>query len=487
MAMKILNLILILISFFIYTQSIQKSFAEIKNFSDTAEVNQLNYQAFKSRLINPDITISEANRALKLAVKINFINGIAESYRVIGVGNSYKNSVDIAIENYMNALSYFKRNKNLEGEAKVYNNIGNLYRDIDYSKSLENFEKSLLIATKLNIKDLIAGLKLNIGTAYQQRKNYSKALTFYQESLSMFESLNNKIGTIQSHQNLGVLYLNLRDFKNAEVHLIDALKNSKEEKLNNSIAAINLTLSSVHIAQNRFEEAEKIIAEGLKYAILLKDSKLIHNYTLTSFELENKRKNYYQALMYLRKAYREDSARYVNNISDKISLLEAQHIQLEKQKENELTIARQKNTQLFLWASIAIALMAFFVILLLIKIVRKSSYNNRELSRLNIEISKQKDDLDRINQNLEEIIEDRTRDIKIKNKKLSEYSSHLSHQIRSPVASLKGLMLLEKDNLIEKNELVEQIGKCIYDLDDKIININETLNNPLKSSLMSED
>jgi len=487
MVIQMLNLILIFISLFTYTPGIQKSSLNIILISDTTTVIQLNSEAFRSRLINPDITISEANKALKLAVKINYINGIAESYRVIGVGNSYKNSIDTAIENYLNALSYFKRNKNLQGEAKVYNNIGNLYRDIDYDKSLENFEKSLKIATKLNIKDLIAGLKLNIGTAYQQRKNYPKALTYYQESLSMFESLNNKIGIIQSHQNLGVLYLNLKDFKSAESHLIDALKKSKEEKLNNSIAAINLTLSSVHIAQSRFEEAEKTIAEGLKYAGLLKDSKLVRNYTLTSFELESKRKNYFRALTYLRKAYREDSSRYVNNISDKISLLEAQHIQLEKQKENELTIAKQKNTQLFLWASIAIAIMAFFVIFLLIKIVRKSGNNNRELSRLNLEISKQKDDLDAINQNLEEIIEDRTKDLKIKNKKLSEYSSHLSHQIRSPVATLKGLMLLEKDNLMERDELLEQIGKCIHDLDDKIININENLNNPLKSGLMTED
>jgi len=485
--MKILNLILIFISFFTYTQSIQKSSVNIKKNSDTTKVIQLNSQAFKSRLINPDITIAEAKNALALAVKINYTDGIAESYRVIGVGNSYKNSIDIAIENYLNALTYFKRNKNLEGEAKVYNNIGNLYRDIDYNKSLENFKKSLKIATKLDIKDLIAGLNLNIGTAYQQRKNYSKALLYYQESLYMFTSLNNKIGIIQSHQNLGLLYLNLRDFKSAESHLIEALKSSKEEKLNYSIATINLTLSSVHIAQSRFEKAEKSIEEGLKYAELLQDSKLVRNYTLTSFELENKRKNYFQALNYLRKAYRGDSVRYVNNISDKISLLQSQHVQLEKQKENELTIARQKNTQLFLWASIAIAIMAFFVIFLLVKIVRKSSNNNRELSRLNIEISKQKDDLDMINQNLEEIIEERTRDIKIKNKKLSEYSSHLSHQIRSPVATLKGLMLLEKDDLIEKAELAEQISKCIYDLDDKIMNINENLNNPQKSSLISED
>lgn len=485
--MKILNLILIFISLTAYTQDIQKSSTNFTNISDTAKVIELNNQAFKSRLTNPNVTIIDANRALRLAKKLNYNDGIAESYRVIGVGNSYKNSIDASIENYLNALTYFKISKNLEGEAKVYNNIGNLYRDIDYNKSLENFNKSLKIAKSLKNKNLIAGLYLNIGTAYQQRKDYLKALSYYQQSLSMFKSLDNKIGLIQSHQNMGVLYLNLRDFKSAESHLIDALKNARKEELNNSIAAINLTLSSIHIAQERFSDAEKTINEGLKYAEILQDTKLEHNYTLTSYELENKRKNYFQALKYLQKAYKQDSARYANNISDKISLLESQHVQLEKQKENELTIAKQKNTQLLLWASSAIAIMAFFVIFLLIKIVRKSAQNNKELSRLNLEISKQKDDLDKINQNLEEIIEDRTKDLKIKNKKLSEYSSHLSHQIRSPVATLKGLMLLEKDDLIEQGELVDQIGKCIFDLDDKIMNINENLNNPHKSSLINED
>lgn len=485
--MKILNLIWLFVSINAYTQSIQKSFVKINNNSDTAKIISLNNQAFNVRLTNPDLTISKANEALKLSLKVNYINGITESYRVIGVGNSYKNSPDISIENYLNALTYLKKSKNLEGEAKVYNNIGNLYRDIDYDKSLEYFNKSLNIAEKLQNKELIAGLYLNIGTAYQQKKDYQQAISFYQRSLSMFQELKNKIGIIQSHQNMGVLFLNLQNFSKAEAHLKEALKSAKEEKLNNPIATINLTLSSIHIAQGEFIEAEKTINEGLNYTRLLNDTKLEHNYTMVSYELENKRKNYFRALSYLKKAYKQDSAQYSNNVSDKINLLEAQHIQLEKQRENELTIAKQKNTQTLLIASSAIAIMAFLVILLLIKIVRKSSFNNKELSRLNLEISKQKDDLNQVNLNLEEIIEDRTKDIKFKNKKLSEYSSHLSHQIRSPVATLKGLMLLDKDGLIEKEELVEQLKKCINDLDDKIININENLNNPQKSGLISED
>lgn len=485
--MKILNFILLFISLNAFTPNITKGSTNITTISDTSTVIELNNQAFKSRLINPDVTIAKANKALKIAVNLEYTNGIAESYRVIGIGNSYKNSIDSAIENYLNALTHFKKGQNLQGEAKVYNNIGNLYRDIEPYKSLDNFNKSLAIAKKLNIKDLIAGLYLNIGTANQKLKNYSRALSFYKLSLSMFKNLGNKIGVIQSHQNLGVLYFNLRDYTKAEENLREALAKAKENNLINSAASINLTLSSIHIAQQEFEKAERSIEEGLVYTRMLKDERLEYNYILTSYELENKRKNYFKALGYLQQAYKQDSVRYANNISDKISLLESQHVQLEKQKESELIIARQRYTQTLFLASSIVALLAFFVIFLLVKNVKRSSKTNFELTRLNEEVSKQKDDLDRTNQNLEELIEERTIDLKIKNKKLSEYSSHLSHQIRSPVATLKGLMLLENDKLIDMSEFVEQMGKCIDDLDDKIININENLNNPSRSSLINED
>ena len=487
--MRIIRITLLLLSISIaaYTQTRTKSYVNIPHQKDTSIVNELNQAAFKNRLINPELTINQAIKAFKLAHQLNYTNGIGEAYRVIGVGRYYLNQIDTSIENYLNALAYFKKGNSIEGQAKVYNNIGNLYRDIDFGKSLNYFNKSLKLAKKLKIKDLVAGLYLNIGTVNQRMNNYSKALSYFKLSLSMFAELKNVVGIVQSQQNLGLIYLNINKLDIAEKYLVEAKKLAKEHELNNSIASIDLTLSSVYIAQRKFEEAENTISEGLAFAKKVKDPKLEYNFILTSYQLENTRKNYQSALYFLQQVYKKDSITYKSNTSDKINLLEAQHKQLEKQKENELTIAKQKNTQLLLWASSAIAIMAFFVIFLLIKIVRKSAQNNKELSRLNLEISKQKDDLDKINQNLEEVIEDRTKDLKIKNKKLSEYSSHLSHQIRSPVATLKGLILLEKDDLIEQEELVDQISKCIYDLDDKIMNINENLNNPHKSSLINED
>jgi hypothetical protein len=86
--MKILNLILLFVSINAYTQNTIKGSTNITTNSDTSTVIKLNNQAFKSRLTNPNITIASANKALKLALKLKYLNGIAESYRVIGIGNS---------------------------------------------------------------------------------------------------------------------------------------------------------------------------------------------------------------------------------------------------------------------------------------------------------------------------------------------------------------------------------------------------------------
>ena len=106
-----------------------------------------------------------------------------------------------------------------------------------------------------------------------------------------------------------------------------------------------------------------------------------------------------------------------------------------------------------------------------------------KLTELNLEVSQQKEDLDRINHNLENIIEERTKDLKIKNHKLSEYSSHLSHQIRGPIATIKGLMILKKNNLIGREEFIEQVDICLTDIDNQITNINESLNDPDRPTL----
>ncbi len=141
-------------------------------------------------------------------------------------------------------------------------------------------------------------------------------------------------------------------------------------------------------------------------------------------------------------------------------------------KRKNVTIERVK-----FWSVIIVAGLLLVVIALLMANVRRTATTNLKLQDLNNEIVRQKNNVDRINHHLEEIISDRTQDLQAKNKKLSEYSSYLSHQIRGPIATLKGLINLEKESLISQEECIEMMNKCVSEIDEKIIKMSEMLHN----------
>src|ERR1700748_2023716 len=104
---------------------------------DTAEVDLLNKQGFSMRQTNHDETIKKAQQALEMAKKLNYINGIAEAYRTMGVGEYYANNEAKAIADYYDALTFYEKAGNQYGQAKVLNNIGILYLHLDYDRALE--------------------------------------------------------------------------------------------------------------------------------------------------------------------------------------------------------------------------------------------------------------------------------------------------------------------------------------------------------------
>jgi len=449
---------------------------------DTSEVIKLNKQAYDNRYTSPEQTISDANKALAIAEKIQYTKGIGESYRIMGIGNYYLNQAGAAINNYLKSLEFFKKTGDLRSQAKVLNNIGNLYLDNDYGKALEYLKSALSLTQKVYDPGLKASLYMNIGNVYYRKKSFSQALIYYDKSNVIFSSLGDSINLVQCLQNRGVIYYNLHQYDIAEKLLLAANKAGKERDLNKPVASTNLTLAALYIVQNKFDAAEGIVQEGLAYAKALKDEKLTTDYNYTIYQLESKRKNFERALYYLQLIWKQDSTVHTSNESTQINMLQEQFKQQAKQRENELTIQRQQNDRIKFWAVTVVAGLLLVVIALLISNVKRKTVTNLKLTDLNEEVSRQKDNLDRVNHHLEEIIDERTKDLQIKNKKLSEYSSYLSHQIRGPIATLRGLMNLEKEGLVDEKECINMMDKCVSDIDQKIIEMSEMLNDTSKTA-----
>lgn len=470
---------------FIATSSsaFQKEDPLLSSKNDTGTVNRYNNLGYLARLADPEQTINYAVKAKNLATKLKFINGEAEANRIQGIGNSYLNQRDSALSYYLIALNLFKKTKNEIGEAKVSNNIGNLWIEVDFDKALVYYQNVLKIAYKFKIQDLIAGSYLNIGNAYYRKKNYATALKNYEKSSKIFYAINNPIGITQNLQNRGVIYFSLNQYDLAEKLLLEASTKAKAYELNSSVSSINLNLTSIYIAKNNFVKAEEFLKEGLAFAKLVKNDKLEYDFVYSYYELESKRKNYEKALLYLRQVYTKDSVNYKENIASNITLIQQTLKQEQKQTENEIIIERQKYVKTLFISSIIVTALAFVVIFLLVKTNKKSTKNNKKLTALNEEISFQKQNVVKMNQKLEEIITERTKDLIYKNQKLSEYSSHLSHQIRGPVATLKGLVMLIEEDMVKSEDVVPQIKKCVDEIDNQIMDINQALHDPSRYHL----
>lgn len=319
------------------------------NSKDTIRVKVLNKKAFDLRLTNPEKTIIIADSALIIAKNINYLSGIGEALRVKGVGYSYLNNIEFAVKNYILAINYFKKTGEQTRMARVYNNIGKLYKEIDSEKSLFYLNKALFIAKKFGDAELTAGLYFNLSEIYRKRGYFKKSLYFIEQSNTIFRKLQDTTMMIIHLQNSGVMYYELKKFYEAEKRLKDAIEQATKRKLYKILVGSNLALIDIYLEQKKYHKVQKRIKDGLKYANLIKDTSSINYLNYKDFEVNDKLKNYSKAINKLKKVYTNDSLQLSRYQSDNIGKTSTHYLHIQKLQENELTIAKQRYKETIYW------------------------------------------------------------------------------------------------------------------------------------------
>ncbi len=313
------------------------------NLEDSLKVIRLNTDAFNLRLSNPQKTTVLAGSALKIAKSIKYFRGVAESYRIIGIGTFYEDKFHLAIKNYVEALKYYQNLGDIRNQAKVYNNIGNLYSKIeDPQNSVLYFTKSLNIARALNDDELTAGLYFNIGRAYEQQRSYKKAVLYFDKSYQFFKRTKDEVYVTMYFQNSGLVYFKQGDFKKAESLLTIAVSRAKKLKLYPVITGCYLILARIYIQNQDYSRAKGILDEGIQYADILKDQGVKNQLIYLQYEVQNGVQNYKGALAILANLYKTDSLQLKNKLSQNIGITTRHYIQKQKLQEKELIITKQK-------------------------------------------------------------------------------------------------------------------------------------------------
>lgn len=462
---------------------------EEKSFDVVFELARQNIVASKN-----SVALEYSYEALKLAshsgdslqiVKANRINGAAlrrlERFQEAGKAAVY--ALRIAKRHgYKDEIKYL-----LNTLALIHTNLA------DYDKALDYNFQSLVVREAEGDKSEISIANMNIGVVYFKLRNYEKALEYFTRSLRLKDEIKDRYDRDRVLINIGICNIHLKRFKDAlsyiEQGFLECNTNCSsdiriEGEFGRGVANFyldKLDTSEVHFKRSlnisKASDNKRFQAENLVYLgrIEVKRANFLEakQYLVQSESLANSL-GYNQLAM---DTYREFSKLYVASqdfknasfyqnryISLKDSLIsedlvkniakiqtnfeERENLNTIKLREEDL--ARQRNL------NIAIGLIAVLAGLLVFVLYRSNSITrkvNSALSDAKGVIETQNHRLQNINRELDAKVKEKTADLQKANEDLDKANKALvrvndeldnfiyktSHDIRGPLASLKGI------------------------------------------------
>ena len=271
---------------------------------------------------------------------VNVIPGAIDRNDSLLVGIAYANMGNVyyfqgdyenALKNDLLSLEYFSdgtsdRNS-LVRKANLLSNIGSIYDETrQFEKAAQYYDQAYDLALTLDNHELLGNVLNNRGTLYRDQEMDDLALKYYKEALQLRESRGNKFGMARSNFSLGLYCFNHKRYDLA----IDYLSNSVE--LGKQVGSLQTVRSS---------------AEYLYQSLRATGD---HENALKSLELFMQVKD---------SLYNEQTTR-------KIAQLEMQFEFDKKQKEIE-AIQNQKDLYYLLAATVLIFLLLVATILFLVQ------------------------------------------------------------------------------------------------------------------------
>jgi len=271
---------------------------------DTALVNALNTLGWQYRRIDSGKAIRYSERAEQLSKKLHYWNGLAFSYKNLGMAHSvngnaskakfYLNKAlqqfselnnrgeagnihnlfgllywetgkyDSAIVSYDKALDQYRRCNDTEGVAIVYSNTGILYYEMGkLDQSLERYSKALDIAGQRNDMPTLASVHSNIGLIYNTLGDYRKALFHHFSALRYDQQLGSYSGEAKTYTNIGVCYYNKHLPDSSLFFHQKALKLYEKIGEKKGVSQSLLNIGSIHLDRKEFDPAEACYIRGL--------------------------------------------------------------------------------------------------------------------------------------------------------------------------------------------------------------------------------
>jgi signal transduction histidine kinase/Tfp pilus assembly protein PilF len=392
----------------------------------------------------------EASRELSRVLPIAKRNNIKSEYTAIlnnlGIALTFQARYDEALKIHLENLTIRETDNDIVGMVNSLNNIGLVYFKLkNYNHALEYYLKALSHRDEVEIFALERVL-INIGLCQNQLKRFEDALKYFNQAFQICHNQCTDQIEIEGKFGLGVSNYGLGNFEDAKVFFKESFTTSK--KINNiRFQAENLVyLAHIFVIERDYSQALEALAKADSIAhrerfneILIETYREYSNvYKLLS--------DYEKASEYQSKYIHIKDSIYNERLIDNIARVQTEYAERENIKtiaSNQVVIKQQRDLNI---AIAIIAILAGLLILVLQRSNRVSKQVNAQLSEAKETIQQQNKLLEIKNKDLDREVEKKTVDLERVNISLKQVNDELdnfiyktSHDIRGPLASLKGM------------------------------------------------
>jgi signal transduction histidine kinase len=369
----------------------------------------------------------------------------------------------------------------------------------NYKKALELGKKGIEILRKVPEKLYLLHALHRMGTLYSDQSQFEKALSLYQEGLALAKEIKASNQISLYYFQIANVYFKQKEYKESLMYLEEGLSISEKNKnLIQQSRILNL-IGTIYLREDDTKTSLQYFYKALPLAKQADAVPDIKNSYWGLYENHKKLGKIDSALVYLEYAtslkdslYNAEKDRMVNFFQVDAEI-EKQKIELEK-KQVEI----ENRTLLLYLGGVFIAFIALIAGILLYNNHKQKKANslllkqkeqiekqNMNLQILNEEIVQQKEEIATFNNQLEKIVQDRTYQLQItvdnlsrQNQDLAQFSYIVSHNLRSPVARILGLINIFNENKYEdefNKQIIAHLKQTTTELDTVIKDLTQII------------
>ena len=346
----------------------------ITGFCQTKQsIDSLNTIPFAIRQEKAASLIDDYLLNAKLANKMNYSLGEAESYSNLSLVYYYDGKYDNDLKYSLKAISIYEKINNQEKLALEYGELGYRMKKTNLVKGIYYMQKGKGIAENNNFQKPLLSIYNNYGYLKELNKEDDSALFFYKRGLIIKEKIKDSVGIPYSLNNIALIYLKQKKFSETNVLLNRAFNIRLKLKDQIGIAENYFYFGDLNFNQQRYSEAIDFYQKSLNIAQKNSYLDLVKSCFKAISESYERLGNSKESLFNYKKfsQYKDSLSNIETN--SKIAALE---IQFDTAKKEKLIIAqkneaKQKNSYL-----IGLSIVAFLTALIGFLIYRQQKQKN---------------------------------------------------------------------------------------------------------------